>query len=127
MRLEMPTLLAPPRAIAWVVQNHCEWRRLAQMVLQCQGPASLQEHLALTVERMARATREDCFEAVLRLIPVMLKTHTGLKHPDVLNDSGFLREQLAALSSEDFDSLSSAYTYAVNNQLYAWDRALGRH
>jgi hypothetical protein len=91
------------------------------------GPASLREHLALTVERMAHASREECLEAVLRLIPVMLKTNTRLKHRDTLNDTGFLHERFASLPPEDFDSLSSAYTYAVNNQLYAWDRALGRH
>jgi hypothetical protein len=29
------------------------------------GPASVREHLALSVERMSRATREECLEAVL--------------------------------------------------------------
>ncbi|WP_043396442.1 hypothetical protein, partial [Archangium violaceum] len=31
------------------------------------GPASVREHMALTVERMSRATREECMEAVLRV------------------------------------------------------------
>ena len=52
----------------------------------CPGsPASVREHLALTVER------------------------------------------IAALSPKDFENLSSAYRYAVNGPLCAWDRELGRH
>jgi len=91
------------------------------------GPASVREHLALTVERMARATREDCMEAVLRVIPAVVRANAALKHREALNDPGFLRERLAALPSEDFESLSSAYRYAVNGPLCAWDRELGRH
>ena len=32
--------------------------------------------LALTVERMAHATREDCLEAVLQVIPVLVEVNT---------------------------------------------------
>ncbi|HYO51631.1 hypothetical protein [Archangium sp.] len=91
------------------------------------GPASVREHLALTVERMSRATREDCLEAVLRVIPVLVKVDTDLKHREVLSDPGFLRERLGALPLEDFDDFSSAYKYTVAVQLAAWDRELGRH
>ncbi len=90
------------------------------------GPASVREHLALTVERMARATREDCLEAVLRVIPVLVKGDNDLKHPKVLSDPDFLRERLHALPPNRFESLSSAYKYAVSGQLYAWDRELER-
>jgi len=91
------------------------------------GAASVREHLVLTVERMARATREDSLEAVLRVIPILVRANTDLKHREVLSDPGFLRERLAALPPEDFESFSSAYRYAVNGLLCAWDRELGRH
>ncbi|MFY0525183.1 hypothetical protein ACN28I_19240 [Archangium gephyra] len=91
------------------------------------GPASVREHLALTVERMARATREDCLEAVLRVMPLVVEANTDLKHREVLSDPDFLRERLSALPPERFEDFSSASKYAVNGQLYAWDRELGRH
>jgi len=91
------------------------------------GPASVREHLTLSVERMARATREDCEEAVLRLIPGLVEVDTDLKHRDVLSDTDFLRERLCALPPKRFEALSSADKYAVAGQLAAWDRELGRH
>ncbi|HYO69907.1 MAG TPA: hypothetical protein VEU33_27910 [Archangium sp.] len=91
------------------------------------GPASVREHMALTVERMARATREDCLEAVLRMIPVLVEVDTDLKHREVLGDLDFLRERLALLPPKDFEDFSSAYKYTVAVQLAAWDRELGRH
>ncbi|HEX8438599.1 hypothetical protein [Archangium sp.] len=91
------------------------------------GPASVREHMALTVGRMSRATREDCMEAVLRVIPVLVEVDAEFKHREVLSDSDFLRERLAALSPKDFENVSSAYTYTVTMQLAAWDRALGRN
>jgi hypothetical protein len=91
------------------------------------GPASVREHLALTVARMARATREDCLEAVLRVMPVVVEGNTDLENREVLRNPDFLRERLAALPPETFEALSSADKYAVNGQLYAWDRELGRH
>ena len=91
------------------------------------GPASVREHIALTVERMSRATREDCLEVVLRVMPILVNTDTDLKHREVLSDPGFLRERLRALPLEDFEDFSSAYKYTVAVQLAAWDRELGRH
>ena len=91
------------------------------------GPTLVREHLSLTVERMARATREDCMEAVLRVIPVLVRANADLRHREMLSDPGFLRERLDALPPNDFEDVSSAYVYAVNGPLYAWDRALGRH
>ena len=91
------------------------------------GPASVREHLALTVERMARATREDCQEAMLRVIPVLVEANTEFKHREVLSDPDFLRERLSALPPEKFDLISSAFKYGLSGQLYAWDRELGRH
>jgi len=91
------------------------------------GPASVREHLALTVERMARATREDCQEAILRMIPFLVDANTDLKHREVLSDPDFLRERLSALPPERFDLISSAFKYGLSGQLYAWDRELGGH
>jgi len=90
------------------------------------GPASVREHMTLTVDRMSRATREDCMEALLRVIPVLVEVDTEFKHREVLRDPGFLRERLAALPPEDFEEVSSAYKYTVTLQLAVWDRALGR-
>ena len=90
------------------------------------GPASVREHLTLTVERMARATREECLEAMLRVIPLLVEGDKDLKHPEVLSDPDFLRERLHALPPQDFESLSSAEKYTVAVQLAAWDRQLGR-
>lgn len=90
------------------------------------GPASVREHLALTVERMARATREECLEALLRVIPVLVVGDNDLKHPEVLSDPDFLRERLRALPPEKFEDVSSAEKYTVAVQLAAWDRELGR-
>ena len=90
------------------------------------GPASVREHLALTVERMARATREECVEAVLRVIPGLVEGDRDLKHHEVLRDPGFLRERLSVLPPKRFEELSSADKYSVAVQLAAWDRELGR-
>jgi hypothetical protein len=91
------------------------------------GPASVREHLALTVERMSRATREECEDAVLRVIPVLVEGDNDLKHHEVLSDPDFLHERLSALPLEKFEDFSSADKYAVAVQLAAWDRELGRH
>jgi len=91
------------------------------------GPASVREHLALMVERMARATREECLEAVLRVMPAVVELNTHLKHREVLKDPAFLRERLRVLPPEKFEDFSSADKYAVNGQLWDWDRELGRH
>lgn len=88
--------------------------------------ASGREHLALAVERMARATREECLEAVLRVMPVLIQTDKGFKHREALLEPGFLREHLVALSPENFAKLSGANRHTVTMQLADWDRALGR-
>jgi hypothetical protein len=91
------------------------------------GAASVREHLALTVERMARATREECTQAVLRVIPSMVRMDIDLQHREEFNDPEFLRERLDALRADDWEDISSAYRFTVTGQLYAWDRELGRH
>ncbi len=92
----------------------------------CPGSqTSVREHLELAVERMARATREDCLKAVLRVIPRMVEANVHLKHRERLLDPIFLRERLAELSPDDFEDLSSAYCFTVSGALYTWDRQLG--
>ena len=90
------------------------------------GPEPVREHLALTVERTSRATREECLEAVLRVIPGIVELNTELKNREVLSDPHFLRERLSALPPKKFEDISSAYKYAVSRQLCEWDRELGR-
>lgn len=91
-----------------------------------EGSSSMREHLTLAVDRMAKATREDCTEALLRLMPVLVKSDAEFKHRESLSDPVFLRESISALSAKDFDGISSAYKYTVTTQLAAWDRRLGR-
>lgn len=90
------------------------------------GPDSVREHLNLTAERMARATQEECVEAVLKVIPSVMRVNADFQNRALLNDPVFQRERLAALLPKDFEDVSSADGYAVNRMLYAWDRALGR-
>ena len=91
------------------------------------GPDPVREHLTLTVERTSRATREECLEAVLRVIPGIVELNTELKNREVLSDPDFLRERLSVLPPNKFEELSSAYKYEVATQLSDWDRELGRH
>jgi hypothetical protein len=86
----------------------------------------VREHLALTVERMARATREDCLEVALRVLPVLSRKDAHLKHRETLGDQDFLRERLNALPPADWEDVSSGYVYALSGPLCAWDRELGR-
>jgi hypothetical protein len=128
-------VLQAPRYAFWAFQwRDCSLEELMDYLYRktleawCPGgPASVREHMALTVERMSRATREDCMEAVLRVIPVLVEVDTEFKHREELSDPGFLRERLAALPPKDFEDFSSAYKYTVTMQLADWDRALGRH
>lgn len=90
------------------------------------GTASVREHLTLTVERLARATQEECIKAVLRVIPELLKRNTHIKHRETLSNPNLQRERLAALRPEDFEDVSCADRYSVTGALYEWDRALGR-
>ena len=93
----------------------------------CPGsPLPVREKLALTAERMAHATREDCMEAMLRVMPLIALRNTDLQNRERLNDPGFQRERLAVLPADEFENASSADRFAVNGVLYLWDRELGR-
>jgi hypothetical protein len=116
-------VLQGPRYTFWLFEQKYTLEELMEDIYRktleawCPGgPASVREHMALAVERMSRATREDCLDAVLRVIPVLVQVNTDLKHPEVLSDPDFLRERLSALPPKRFEALSSAYKYSVSGQ-----------
>jgi hypothetical protein len=82
--------------------------------------------LELAAERMARATREDSTEAILREMPRALAYARNLKHRGVLADASLLRERLGMLPPEAFERVSGACTSDLLGLLYAWDRELAK-
>lgn len=95
----------------------CDWA----MDAWCpEGGSSIQERLERAAERMARASKEDCIEAILRQLPRVLTATRGLKHPDVLANPAEWRQRLALLDPESFARLSSACTADLLAQVYAW-------
>ncbi|WNG48334.1 hypothetical protein F0U60_32565 [Archangium minus] len=88
--------------------------------------ASVRERLERAAERMARATREESIEAILRQLPRVLTSSRGLKHRDVLADPGFQRERLAQLDVRAFERVSGACTSDILALLHAWDRQIGK-
>lgn len=89
--------------------------------------ASTRARLEIAAERMARATREDCIEAILRQMPRALSVERGLKHRQVLADPAFQRERLAMLEPRAFGRVSGACTSELIGLLYDWDHELGLH
>ena len=90
------------------------------------GDSPIRARLELAAERMARATKEDCMEAILREMPRALTYARDLKHRDVLSTPSFWHEQLDKLPPGAFERVSGACTSDLLGQLYAWDRALGK-
>jgi len=92
----------------------------------CPGSeAPVRERLEMAAARMARATKEDCIEAIVRQMPRAFASADGLKHGAVLMEPGFLRERLATLEPKPFEHVSGAWTGALMAQLYHWDHQLG--
>ncbi|HYO69722.1 MAG TPA: hypothetical protein VEU33_26965 [Archangium sp.] len=81
--------------------------------------------LESAAERMARATREECIEAILRQMPRALAAGHDLKHRQVLADPVFQRERLTTLDSPSFERVSGACTSELLEKLYDWDHELG--
>jgi hypothetical protein len=102
----------------------CDWALEAWCP---EGGASVRARLETVAERMARATREDCLEAILRHMPRALTLARGLKHLEVLADPAFQRERLASLDPLAFERISGACTPYVLEQVYDWDHELGMH
>ncbi|WNG28514.1 hypothetical protein F0U62_34310 [Cystobacter fuscus] len=86
--------------------------------------SSVRARMEIASERMARATREDCIEAILRQMPRALSSARGLKHPRVLADPSFQRERLGTLEPASFEYVSGACTADLLEKLYEWDREL---
>jgi hypothetical protein len=102
----------------------CDWA----MDAWCpEGTASVRTRLEAAAERMARATREDSMEAILRQMPRALMHDRGLKHRDVLTNPVMLRQHLTTLEPAAFERMSAACTSDLLEHLYDWDHQLGMH
>lgn len=91
-----------------------------------EGP-STRARLEIAAERMARATREDCIEAILRQMPRALSFERDLKHRQILADPAFQRERITMLDARAFRRVSGARTSELIGHLYDWDHELGMH
>jgi hypothetical protein len=99
----------------------CDWA----MEAWCpEGAGTVRERLELAAERMARATREDCIEAMLREMPRALAHASKLKHRQVLADPSYQRERFATLDSFFYERVSAACTSDLIWLLNNWDHEL---
>lgn len=115
--------LGAPFTLEELMRAACDWA----MDAWCSGgETSVRARLATAADRMARATRDDCIEAVLRQMPHALSFARNLKHRDVVADPAFQRERLAALPPPAFERVSGACTSDLLALLYSWDRQSGR-
>jgi hypothetical protein len=101
----------------------CDWMMDAWCPL---GDPAVRVRLERSAEHMARATRNDCMEAISRQMPRALSFARGLKHQGVVGDPVFQRERLAALDAPAFERVSGACTSDLLALVYAWDRQLGK-
>jgi hypothetical protein len=101
----------------------CDWA----MDAWCpEGYSSVRVRLEVAAERMARATRADCIEAIFREMPRALAHAGHLKHQEMVADPAFQRERLATLDSWSFDRVSGARTGDLISLLHDWDHELGQ-
>jgi hypothetical protein len=114
--------LGAAQTLEEVMVASCDWA----MDAWCpEGEASVRARLEVAAERMARATREDCIEAIFRQMPLALAHAGKLKHREVVADPAFQRERLATLDSRTFERVSGARTGALISLLHDWDYQLG--
>jgi hypothetical protein len=94
-----------------------------------EGGDSVRSRLEVASERMARATREDCVEAILRQLPHILPfaDRQKLNHPEVVMDIASWREHLTCLDAATFERISGVRPGWVLERLYLWDRQLDMH
>ena len=102
----------------------CDW---AMDAWSPAGAASVRTRLEAAAERMARATREDSTEAIVRQMPRALVHARGLKHSDILTNPALLRQRLITLDPVSFERMSAACTSDLLEHLYDWDHQLGMH
>jgi hypothetical protein len=109
-----------------LMKDACDWVVTAWCP---EGGESIRFCLKVAAERMARATKEDCIDAILRQLVVVLPyaLARGLKHPDVFSSPRLWRERLATLAPDAFARISSAWPANVLERLYLWDKQLGAH
>ncbi|HEX8818789.1 MAG TPA: hypothetical protein VF794_02590 [Archangium sp.] len=90
------------------------------------GEDSVRSRLAMASESMARATRADCVEAILRQLPHILPfaDRQKLNHPEVVTDPTAWRDHLASLDAAAFERISAVRPGWVLQRLYQWDRQL---
>ncbi|PTL82079.1 hypothetical protein [Vitiosangium sp. GDMCC 1.1324] len=105
-----------------VMVASCDWAMDAWCPM---GEASVRARLEIAAERMARATREDCIEAILQEMPRALAHAGKLNHRSVVADPAFQRERLATLDSRSFERVSGALTGELIGLLHDWDHELG--
>lgn len=125
--LQLPRYLHKKHGVAYTLGELLEEIYGRTLEAWCPGVRPVRGRLEAVVEHMARATREECIDAVLRLIPHILAQPSRLKHREVLGDPAFQRERLTALLPDQFERFSSAEAFAVYEQLASWDRELGRN
>ena len=106
-----------------LTEASCDWVMDAWCPV---GDALVRTRLETAAERMARATREDSIEAILRQMPRALSFARKLKHRGVMTDPVFQRERLAALDPHAFERVSGACTSDLLGQVYSWDHELGK-
>jgi hypothetical protein len=115
--------LGAPHTLEELLVASCNWA----MDAWCpEGEPLVRARLELAVERMAKATREDSIEAILRQMPRALSSERGLKHRRVLADPVFQRERLASLTPMAFERVSAARTADLIGLLNDWEYELGR-
>lgn len=94
-----------------------------------EGGDSVRSRLEVASARMARATRGDCVEAILRQLPHILPfaDRRKLHHPQVVMDPACWREHLSTLDAPAFERISGVRPGWVLERLYLWDRQLDAH
>jgi hypothetical protein len=94
-----------------------------------EGGDSVRSRFEVASERMARATREDSVEAILRQLPHILSfaDRKLLNHPEVVMDLSSWREHLATLDAEAFERISGVRPGNVLERMYLWDKQLDAH
>lgn len=102
-------------ACGWVLEAWCP-----------ETDSSLRSRLERASDRMARATREDCIETLLRqqVRLLALADRRKLKHPAVVTQLDFWRERLNAMDAASFERISGVHPGEVLGALYQWDRQL---
>jgi hypothetical protein len=110
-----------PLTLEELMMDACGWAPRAWCP---EGGPSFRSRLEVAAERMGRATKEECIEAILRQLPHTLPLARKLKHSRLLADPDYWRERLAALDPDDFSRMSAALPAELLLRLNIWDKQL---